>query len=87
MTTECNDERRPILPATQSVREFGRSKDLIACPFCQVHVWAYRWSRAGSGKRCQCGAILYMREAMRSTKPSKVSSKRKSRAWRGDNKR
>lgn len=38
--------------------EFGRSRILIVCPFCQCEVWAYSWSLAGSGKRCpKCGAM------------------------------
>mgnify|MGYP003123720655 FL=1 len=30
----------------------------IDCPFCHQEVKAYLWSISGSGKRCQCGAML-----------------------------
>lgn len=31
--------------------------ELKPCPFCGEEVWAYKWSLAGSGKKCpQCGA-------------------------------
>jgi rubrerythrin len=39
------------------VSEFGKTRILIVCPFCGEEVWAYKWSLAGSGKKCpQCGA-------------------------------
>lgn len=44
----------------QTRREFGRSRSLIQCPFCQTQFWAYWWSLCGSGKRCEepkCGAL------------------------------
>jgi hypothetical protein len=37
--------------------EFGRSTVWITCPYCDVEVEAYVWSLAGSGKRCECGAL------------------------------
>lgn len=37
--------------------QMGKTRILIACPFCQGTFWAYVWSLAGSGKRCEhCGA-------------------------------
>lgn len=36
--------------------EFGRSTLDIKCPFCSAITTAYKWSLAGSGKKCQCGA-------------------------------
>ncbi len=38
----------------------GRGKFVltIRCPYCQEHVKAFAWSLAGSGKRCNCGAIF-----------------------------
>lgn len=30
----------------------------LICPFCAATVIAYRWSLAGSGKRCSCGVLL-----------------------------
>lgn len=48
-------EERPyrILSEISSV---GRNLLTLLCPFCDAHVAAYRWSLAGSGKRCTCGA-------------------------------
>lgn len=40
------------------VSEIGRTIEYVTCPFCETEVTTYAWSRAGSGKRCQCGAIL-----------------------------
>lgn len=37
--------------------EHGRSTVAILCPFCGAQVIAYKWSMAGSGKRCECGAL------------------------------
>ena len=31
----------------------------IACPFCGCTVEAVLWSLAGSGKRCECRALLW----------------------------
>ena len=36
--------------------EFGRSTMDIKCPFCGEVTTAYKWSLAGSGKKCDCGA-------------------------------
>ena len=35
---------------------FGRSSLDIECPFCSEVVTAYKWSLAGGGKKCPCGA-------------------------------
>ena len=43
-------ERRP--------RPAGRSTISIECPFCGCSTEARTWSLAGSGKRCECGALL-----------------------------
>ncbi len=37
--------------------EMGRTRIVLACPFCGLHVTAYVWSLAGGGKRCECGAM------------------------------
>ena len=37
-------------------RASGQTIDGCRCPFCESIVEAYRWSLAGSGKRCECGA-------------------------------
>jgi hypothetical protein len=39
--------------------DFGpRTRQDVQCPFCGVWVETYVWSRYGSGKKCECGAIL-----------------------------
>jgi hypothetical protein len=48
-------EERPYSAVGQR-SEFGRSTVDLCCPFCGSTVTAYRWSLAGSGKRCACGA-------------------------------
>ena len=30
----------------------------ILCPFCEETVQAFKWSLAGGGKRCHCGAYF-----------------------------
>lgn len=35
----------------------GRSTVTVTCPFCGTDTQAYLWSLAGSGKRCECGAV------------------------------
>ena len=57
-TSSAQVEVRAITETLDTEREFSRTRDLIRCPFCRREVWAYRWSRAGSGKRCPCGALL-----------------------------
>lgn len=40
------------------IREMGRSRSLIECPFCLEQFWAYWWSISGGGKKCpKCGAM------------------------------
>lgn len=39
-------------------RPGGRSVAGVRCPFCDVVMEARVWSLAGSGKRCDCGALL-----------------------------
>lgn len=40
------------------MREFGKTRLHIDCPFCGGLVVAYLWSLAGGGKRCDCGAMI-----------------------------
>jgi hypothetical protein len=35
----------------------GKAWIILECPCCGIEVKAYRWSLAGSGKRCTCGAL------------------------------
>ncbi len=48
-------------------RSSGGSYYLIRCPFCEAIVKAYKWSLAGSGKKCVCGALFtaFNRDASR----------------------
>ena len=43
-----NEQRRPA----------GRSTVTVRCPYCGCETEARLWSIAGSGKRCECGAVL-----------------------------
>lgn len=46
-------------------RANGRVRGLLTCPFCESDVTVYVWSLAGSGKRCDCGALLMSFSAWR----------------------
>lgn len=48
-------EQRPYVVLSEW-SEFGRSTVTLECPWCLAEVTAYKWSLAGSGKRCLCGA-------------------------------
>ena len=43
--------------AYRGTSSHGRSTCMIICPFCGRNVKAYIWSLAGSGKKCECGAM------------------------------
>lgn len=53
-----DQETRPAKTLSVS-RAHARTTALIQCPFCLRSVRAYVWSLAGSGKRCECGALLH----------------------------
>ena len=36
----------------------GRRVVVVRCPFCRCVVEAHLWSISGSGKRCECGAVI-----------------------------
>jgi len=36
----------------------GRTSYRVTCPFCERTMRVYPWSLAGTGKRCDCGAIF-----------------------------
>ena len=38
-------------------RANGKSSAELRCPFCGVVTEVRLWSLAGSGKRCECGAV------------------------------
>ena len=58
-------EQRAHTGLTELSREVGRILVRIICPFCEEHVHAYLWSLAGSGKKCDCGAVIYQTSARR----------------------
>jgi len=37
--------------------EMGRSTEWVQCPYCLTWTECYKWSLAGRGKRCPCGAL------------------------------
>lgn len=44
----------------QQVRQMGKTRVLIECPFCLSRFWAFIWSISGGGKKCEnkkCGAM------------------------------
>lgn len=42
----------------------GRTVLAITCPYCHTTTEAYAWSLAGTGKRCECGAVHHYRPAV-----------------------
>lgn len=52
MSTEHRLHEREYHPAPA-----GRSTYVVTCPFCDTDTEARAWSLAGSGKRCECGAL------------------------------
>lgn len=53
-----HQEHREHTGLRELSRSVGRILVEIVCPFCGDSVRAYLWSLAGSGKRCECGAVL-----------------------------
>lgn len=52
-------EARTYTVIRTEARPDGRSMVHIQCPFCNYRVHAFKWSLAGTGKRCQnCGAMI-----------------------------
>jgi hypothetical protein len=52
------EETRLAELVSYNPRSNGRTTADVRCPFCDCVVQARTWSLAGSGKRCDCGAIL-----------------------------
>lgn len=50
-------ERRLYAIVREVRRPSGKSYADIECPFCGCVTQARLWSLAGSGKRCDCGAV------------------------------
>lgn len=44
-------------------RPAGRTTLTIRCPHCDTETEVRLWSLAGSGKRCECGAVFYRNNA------------------------
>ena len=42
----------------------GRTRVVTDCPFCEATVYGYVWSIAGHGKKCDCGALLGLLQAV-----------------------
>jgi len=40
-------------------REVGRVYVVVVCPFCGNNIGAFLWSLCGSGKKCDCGAVVF----------------------------
>lgn len=51
-------EERRAYRSYDEIREMGRSRVTVVCPWCDAHVVAYLWSLAGGGKRCTCGVMF-----------------------------
>lgn len=51
-------ERAPYVFKRRERHACGKSKIVFDCPWCGAELKANAWSLAGSGKRCQCGAIF-----------------------------
>lgn len=52
-----NTQQRPYT-AVERYREMGRVHLTLTCPFCTNETYAFAWSLAGGGKRCDCGALF-----------------------------
>lgn len=69
---DLRDAEKRKYVVTRRISEFGRSRMLIRCPFCHAESWAYIWSIAGHGKRCEgCRAYFFLGEAYRDIVPAK----------------
>jgi hypothetical protein len=57
------------IPGYETTRHaaIGRRTIYVVCSFCFRHVEGYVWSLAGSGKRCECGALLTSNTATKLT--------------------
>jgi hypothetical protein len=55
--------KKEIIEFCKGKSEHGKSTIIIRCPFCNNEVVAYVWSYAGSGKKCNCGALLTKKHA------------------------
>lgn len=56
--TDHSQQLGPKAAILDSRSEFGRSRILVRCPYCERELWVFKWSYAGCGKRCECGAKL-----------------------------
>lgn len=59
LSRDGKTEALPLVDVTETRSYMGRTQDDVTCPWCGATTSTYRWSRAGSGKRCSgCDAIL-----------------------------
>lgn len=56
-------ETKPYKIVEDHSRPCGQSYYMLVCPFCGAKIQAYKWSLAGSGKKCSCGAYFDSRRA------------------------
>ena len=69
----AQDAERRTCYVRDFTSEFGRSKAIVECPFCGKRNIAYKWSLAGSGKRClneSCRAHLCWGVAIKDMVPT-----------------
>ena len=55
-----SDNARREFKVLRQVRQMGKTRIEIECPFCGWRFWAYIWSISGGGKKCEnkaCGAM------------------------------
>lgn len=53
---ERTESREYTITATQVGP--GRRAMVVRCPWCDRRLTVFGWSLAGTGKRCDCGALL-----------------------------
>lgn len=53
-----NVESRQYFRVGGVASEHGTTHCSVRCPFCQYETEVYLWPLAGSGKRCDCGALF-----------------------------
>lgn len=57
--TSNSTETRQVDGYKRKWSEMGKTRISVDCAFCGTEMIAYLWSLAGSGKKCQCGAMLH----------------------------
>lgn len=52
-----SDEEFRLHERAYSAAPAGRSTYTVTCPFCNTDTEVRAWALAGSGKKCECGAL------------------------------